>query len=61
MSVDEAVSAPADAVAEELLQGLRSELGAEVLGAVEQRGELYVRIRPLAGGTRPSSPSASWG
>lgn len=44
MSVDEAVSAPADAVAEELLRSLRAELGSDVLDAVEQRGELFVRV-----------------
>ena len=44
MPVDEAVSAPADAVAEEYLRSLRAELGSDVLGAVEQRGELFVRV-----------------
>ena len=44
MSVDEAVSAPADAVAEEFLRSLRAELGSDVLDAVEQRGELYIRV-----------------
>lgn len=44
MSVDEAVSAPADAVLEGLLGSLQSELGSDLLGSSVQGAELIVRI-----------------
>jgi NADH-quinone oxidoreductase subunit C len=44
VSVDEAVSAPADAVAEEFLSSLRAELGSDLLDAVIQGQELIVRV-----------------
>jgi NADH-quinone oxidoreductase subunit C len=44
VSVDEAVAAPADASCEQLLAGLRSELGGDVLGSVIQGREVVVRV-----------------
>jgi NADH-quinone oxidoreductase subunit C len=44
VSVDEAVAAPADASCEQLLAGLRSEFGGDVLGSVIQGREAIVRV-----------------
>jgi NADH-quinone oxidoreductase subunit C len=49
VSVDEAVGAPVDAVCEELLQSLRVQLGADLLGSAVQGRELVIRI-----------PAAQW-